>query len=254
MKNFLLLTFALMFIFNAHSGEVYKCTDSAGRQHFQDKPCDGRPTGIQAKSDTHKPEELVGERLDKAMWVLLEEPYRSNDKMFIDHVVENDLVLKKDSDGDTVLSVAALNGQTDVMDYLVKNGARVDSTNKRGYTIFSFATKLNDRVKVALIHYGADINHPGEQGHTPLINAVLFDDLHTVKFLLSHGANSDLVDDKGGSALFFAAAQGNMEIVKSLVESGADVNVGKEFKPLKGALGNSHYLVSAYLKLQGASL
>jgi len=94
----------------------------------------------------------------------------------------------------------------------------------------------------------------GEGGHTPLINAVLLDDLHAVKFLLSHGAGTDLIDDKGGSALFYAASQGNMEIVKSIVESGANINIGAGTKPLKGALANGHYLLSAYLKLQDASL
>jgi len=262
MRNFTLLAFALMFVVNAHSGEVYKCKDSAGRLKFQDVPCDGKSKGIQtsgntpkqAEPNTRKQAELTGKQLDEVMWKLLEDPYRSNDKMFIDHVVANDLLAKKDSDGDTVLSVAALNGQTAVIDYLVKNGARVDSTNNRGYTIFSFAAKLDDRVKVALIHHGADINHSGEAGHTPLINAVLLEDLHTVKFLLSHGADVDPVDDRGVTALFYAATQGNMEIVKSLVGSGANINLGEELTPLKGALANGHYLVSAYLKFQGASL
>jgi len=56
------------------------------------------------------------------------------------------------------------------------------------------------------------------------------------------------------SLAFSNASQGNMDIVKSLVGSGANMNIGTEHKPLKGALANGHYLVSAYLKLQGASL
>ena len=44
----------------------------------------------------------------------------------------------------------------------------------------------------------------------------------TVKLLLARGAKVDLVDDRGRSALMIAAGLGHAEIVKTLIEAGAD--------------------------------
>ena len=235
----------------ATASQVYQCKDSVGRLIFQDEPCGDKTTGKQIQA--RKPVELVGDELDQAMWLLLEEPYKSDDAQFISHVRINNLLQAKDSDGDSVMSIAALNGQTAVIDFLVENGADIDSTNHRGYTIFSFAAKLDDPVKTALLQHGADINHAGERGRTPLINAVLLNDQNTVDFLLARGADADQPDETGASALFYAASNGNMDIVKKLVQSGADVNNGERFKPLKGAIANKNLLIGSYLAFKGAT-
>ncbi len=252
MKIRILSILILLVSYNAYSSSVYKCKDSSGRLVFQDTACGGQLEEKQVSDPGAAKEEASGEQLDKIMWVLLEKPYNSDDKLFIDYVQSNNLIDKKDSDGDTVLSVAAINGQVDVIDYLINNGAEINSKNNRGYTIFSFATKLSHEVNKTLVKNGANINHRGEKGQTPLINAILAGDLSTVMYLISLGAIIDYVDERGGSALFYATSGGNMEIVKSLVEAGADVNIGIEYTPLKGAIANKHYAVSTYLVLQGA--
>ena len=252
MKGLIFIILISLVSYDTHSSSIYKCEDASGRIIFRDTPCDGQLKGKQASNTKTKKEELSGERLDKVMWALLEKPYNSHDKLFIDYVKSNNLIGKKDSDGDTVLSVAAINGQVGVIEYLLENGAEINSTNYSGYTIFSFATKLTHQVNTALVKNGANINHFGEYAHTPLINAALAGDLNTVKFLISLGAVIDHLDERGGSALFYAASGGNIEMVKSMVEAGADVNIGTEYRPLKGAIANSHYLVSTYLVLQGA--
>lgn len=248
------LAFLLLCGLDAHSARVYKCTDSMGRPIFRDTPCDSKAIGKSLQVDSPARKALSGEELDKAMWLLLEAPYKADDKQFIDYVREYDLIHKQDSDGDTVLGIAALNGQIAVIEYLVANGAEFDSTNQQGYTILSFAMRLDNPSRLALLRHGADIDHPVAEARTPLINAVLFQDLDTVKFLLSHGANSDHLDDSGVSALFCAASRGNMDLVKTLVESGANVNAGSTHTPLKGALANIHLLFSTYLKFKGATL
>ena len=53
-------------------------------------------------------------------------------------------------------------------------------------------------------------------------NAPLDGGLRTVKLLLARGAKVDFVDDRGRSALMIAAGLGHAEIVKTLIEAGAD--------------------------------
>ena len=232
MRFSIFLTLACLVSFSAISSEDYRCASSAQDSFYIDMVCDEMAIGIPIKTGLSQEPELTGQRLDEIIWILLEEPYKSDDSMFIKHVRKHSLIHKQDRDGDTVLSIAALNGQTAVIDYLVKNGIEIDRTNKLGDTVFDHAIKLDDKVKLTLLHHGANINHTGADGRTPLINAVLSDDLAAVRFLLTQGADIDHIDNSGGSALLYAAYLGNREMVNSLVESGAKANASKDSKPL----------------------
>jgi hypothetical protein len=55
-------------------------------------------------------------------------------------------------------------------------------------------------------------------------NACIAGDIPTLEMLLAYGANIDLVDDDGRTALHTAINQGKTDIVKFLIENGADVN------------------------------
>lgn len=79
----------------------------------------------------------------------------------------------------------------------------------------------------AAIDQGAEVNHAGLGGWTPLINAV--GDLKKFKLLLKHGADIDFPYQgaqkwHGCTALMFAASEGNVELVDFLLKNGADVN------------------------------
>ena len=59
---------------------------------------------------------------------------------------------------------------------------------------------------------------------------------------------------EGGSALYYAVSAGDLPMVRSLVEAGADVNVETRSRPLRRALAyNFPHLVS-YLASRGARL
>jgi hypothetical protein len=86
-----------------------------------------------------------------------------------------------------------------------------------------------------LLEYGADPNQPQDNGITPLMVAcdqgskdrINFTHCETVKVLLDNGARAKINDfcDEGFNPLIFAAADGSLEIVKLLVDNGANVNV-----------------------------
>jgi ankyrin repeat protein len=73
-----------------------------------------------------------------------------------------------------------------------------------------------------LIGYAADANED-------LLAAVRKGDLAAVKTLLDSGANVNAKSPYGATPLFFAADRGNIEMVKLLIDRGADVNVKDTF-------------------------
>lgn len=79
-----------------------------------------------------------------------------------------------------------------------------------------------------LIENGADINALGNDNITPLFYAILSQNIEIVKLLVESGAdlNASMKDKGNDSAtlLFFAIDSQNIEIVKLLVDSGADIN------------------------------
>ncbi|VAW71110.1 hypothetical protein MNBD_GAMMA12-1264 [hydrothermal vent metagenome] len=62
--------------------------------------------------------------------------------------------------------------------------------------------------------------------HSQLLIAVKKDKHSLVKKLLKKGAFVDVLDEKYGTALYIAAARGNLKIVKLLLDAGADINRG----------------------------
>lgn len=74
-----------------------------------------------------------------------------------------------------------------------------------------------------LVRY-EDVNQIDEYGFRPLIEAAIVDNLPIAKFLLEHGANPNLQDLTGGTALHWAAENNNLSLTKLLLEHRADPN------------------------------
>ena len=67
-------------------------------------------------------------------------------------------------------------------------------------------------------------------GETPLMFACQGGHLDIVKLLIEHGANVNTLDFDGDTALAHAARKGENKIVKFLIDAGADVNVRNRYK------------------------
>ncbi len=138
--------------------------------------------------------------------------------------------------GQTALGWAAFIGYPDVVDYLIANNADLMATDKAdvsnalksaglGKNVVVFDTlykKLKDKV---------DLNNQSNdtQGETILIVAASNNRVDIVKYLLDHGAKTDLVTTEKNtshpaynqSAFSFACTKGNVETVKILQQYGA---------------------------------
>jgi uncharacterized protein len=109
-----------------------------------------------------------------------------------------------------------------------------------GVTPLVFAARQGDLESVKLLlEYGADVNQQTEGGWTPLLTAVQNRYYGLAAFLLEHGADPSLQNKGGWSPLYIATDNRNieggdyptrkpdrdhLEIIKLLVEHGADVN------------------------------
>ena len=76
-----------------------------------------------------------------------------------------------------------------------------------------------------LLQHGADVNHKGDLGNTPLIIAALDRHPKVAAVLIAHGANVNDQNTNGMNALHIAASNGDVETVKVLVVHGADLTV-----------------------------
>jgi ankyrin repeat protein len=89
---------------------------------------------------------------------------------------------------------------------------------------------------------------------TPLIEAAANGHLDVVKLLIENGADVNLKGEAWYGPLHAAAAKGHIEVVKILLENGADVNIFHQNKPLHNAAMNGHIEVAEILLANGADI
>ena len=89
------------------------------------------------------------------------------------------------------------------------------------------------QVVVYLLDHGADINIQDNRGCTVLTNAAHDNNIQVVDVLLSQGANPNLYASglgadcpEGRGPLFISISAGHTEIAKRFIKAGADVNYG----------------------------
>lgn len=79
-----------------------------------------------------------------------------------------------------------------------------------------------------LLENGADVNFAGEQGVTPLMNAVGHMPIDIIKMMLEKGAKLDVANNDKMTPLHYAAYRGNIEAMELFLEKGADLNALSE--------------------------
>ncbi len=131
-----------------------------------------------------------------------------------------------DSNGVTALHCACRNGNIQVVDYLLSQGAEPDIRSNDGYTplmAVSFEGSL-DIVKLLVNKCPSAVNTADSTGSTPLKIASYKNHTEIVKYLLSNGARPNIPNYDGNTAILTAAHYGNSEVVRILLEAGADLN------------------------------
>lgn len=155
--------------------------------------------------------------------------------------------------GFTPLARACRQGRTDVARLLLERGAEVNVVAPDGLSLVEAAIQFKQYGIVRLlIGRGADVSARfNKKGFTPLflaaglpaaeheeiyrllllhgavptpVEAVANGDAEGLSRLLRRGADPNLVDHAGNTALYRAASRGRTDMVRSLLKAGADVN------------------------------
>jgi ankyrin repeat protein len=160
------------------------------------------------------------------------------------------------ADGMTALHWAAYQDDVDLAKMLVRAGANVKAANRYGVTPLSLAcTNGNAAMVEMLLKAGADPNAPLPGGETPLMTASRTGSLAVVKTLIAHRASVDSKDERRGqTALMWAAAEGNADVVQALIDADADIRarVPSGFTPFLFAVREGRLDVVRVLLTAGA--
>jgi ankyrin repeat protein len=129
-------------------------------------------------------------------------------------------------DGTTAIMWAASNDDLELVRALIKAGANVTFKNQFGTSALTEAAIIGSASIVdALLEAGADPNTRNPEGETPLMAVARGGNVEAARRLLKAGADINAKEDWGGqSALMWAAAQSQAEMVKLLASQGGDVN------------------------------
>ena len=154
---------------------------------------------------------------------------------------------------------AAETTSVEVVVMLLDAGASVTETDKNGATALHYAVAENTKFDVVrlLITAGSDVKHMNTSGWTPFFRSIVLGDPYVTRLLLDHGADvnrqytldsghlpmpytmdkkySVLVDAFSGGVtpLMHAAAVGNKEVVRTLLDFCADASVVAEGKRMR---------------------
>jgi ankyrin repeat protein len=129
-------------------------------------------------------------------------------------------------DGTTAVMWAAANDDPELVRALIRGGADVTLKNHFGTSALTEAAIIGSAPIIdALLKAGADPNTKNPEGETPLMAVARSGNVAAARLLVEARADVNAKEDWGGqSALMWAAAQSQAEMVKFLASQGADVN------------------------------
>lgn len=125
-----------------------------------------------------------------------------------------------DENGRTPLHYAVIYRQPEIAEAITNKFCDVDSPDNDGNTPLFYAFNKIPLIRV-LLRAGADINGANIDGKTVLHQAVITNNLQSVKFLIENGANVNIKDQKGHTPIFYTVE--NTPMYNLLLESGAKI-------------------------------
>ncbi|MEI0610067.1 ankyrin repeat domain-containing protein [Brachyspira pilosicoli] len=184
---------------------------------------------------------------------------KGNEEMFNILIENNADINEKSSWGASALIYASENGNLNIMQYLIDNGIDVNGkADDNGDTPLLWAVTGENPYEASklLIENGANVNATNYGGVAPA-TILAASTPKVVKLLKDNGADLDTKFLDYYPPIAIAAGAGNLEIVKALVENGADVNYYPNdinYTAIFHAIDQHNYEVAEYLFKNGVDL
>jgi uncharacterized protein len=127
-----------------------------------------------------------------------------------------------------IYDACALGKLEGVGSILAQNPSIIDENCDSGFTPLGLACYFaHENIVKFLVEKGADVNIQSKNGYNifPIHSAALANNLNIVQILLSAGAYPNVCQKTGLTALHTAAQLGNIELIISLLEQGADITL-----------------------------
>eukprot|EP00095_Tigriopus_kingsejongensis_P010708 maker-scaffold179_size282488-snap-gene-1.25 protein:Tk10708 transcript:maker-scaffold179_size282488-snap-gene-1.25-mRNA-1 annotation:"ankyrin repeat and kh domain-containing protein 1" len=176
-------------------------------------------------------------------------------KLLINHSAD---VNAQSQSGNTPLMHACAGGHEAVVKALLEAGANVEDHNENGHTpLMEAASAGHVGVAKILLKFGAGINtHSNEFKESALTLACYKGHLEMVRFLLDAGADQEHKTDEMHTALMEASMDGHVEVAKLLLDHGAQVNMPADSfeSPLTLAACGGHVDLAMLLLERGANI
>jgi len=129
----------------------------------------------------------------------------------------------------TVLMIAVKNGITEFLDMLIQYQVNINQKNFYGNTALHIATEcFNLGIVLILLNNGSYIDNKNNDGFTPLILTIIFNQSLLSSFLINSCANLECFDNYGHNALYFAIKYNNSEILNYLIHKGCNLDIRYE--------------------------
>jgi ankyrin repeat protein len=131
-----------------------------------------------------------------------------------------------DNDGNTLLHLAASNGSKELVEFLLSKGADIESVNNNGTNILlAAATNKSKDVIEYLLSQSTNIETTDNDGNTLLHLAASHGSKELVEFLLSKGADIESVNNNGTNILLAAATNKSKDVIEYLLSKGLSLDV-----------------------------
>jgi ankyrin repeat protein len=163
---------------------------------------------------------------------------------------------KRNSDGYTILTEAAVTGPPTRVKMLLDLGADINARHSDGTGPLLAAAYAGDlEIVKLLVERGAPIEEKRKTKVTPVMEAGKHGYYAIVRYLISKGADVNALTVHGWSALGYACQHGDVDVVKLLLDNGASVHVRSPAgrTPLSAAKGPHRKLIRELLKKHGAT-
>lgn len=116
----------------------------------------------------------------------------------------------------TPLMNAVYNGNTNIINMLLENGADINYTTDEMTPLIYAAYKGNTNIINTLLENGVDINYTNYYGMTALMYAASYNQFEAAKVLLENNADTSITDEDGYTALDLAKSEDYKDIVELL--------------------------------------